>query len=238
MLFRSGKYESTKKTPDGTPKRTIGGRRGSPTGSLQGTPQNLGVDLSILGEFAPLGTIGFTLLDHLSLDIEIQAMEAKGKLRIVSKPSLQVVENEDAEIHVGQQVPVPRGLDPETGQVEVSQEDIGTKLKITPQITEDGNINMFVQIERSTIGDDVVIQGEPYFTINKRNTTSQVRVKDGETIVIGGLVTTDRRKGQQSVPFFSKIPIVGLLFRNRIESKEFDETMIFITPSIVRSEKS
>ena len=230
-----GRYESTKTTSDGTPKRTVGGGRGSPTGSLQGTPQNLGIDLPIVGDFAPFGTIGFTLLDHLSLDIEIQAMESQGKLRIVSKPSLQVVENEDAKIHVGQQVPVPMGLDPETGQVEVSQEDIGTKLNITPQITEDGNINMIVQIERSTIGDEVVIQGEPYFTINKRNTNSQVRVRDGETIVIGGLVTTDDRKGQQSVPFFSKIPIVGLLFRNRTESKEFDELVIFITPTIVSS---
>ncbi|NIO05223.1 MAG: hypothetical protein GTN74_11620, partial [Proteobacteria bacterium] len=206
------------------------------TGSLLGTPQNLGVDLPILGEFAPLGTIGFTLMNNLELDIEIQAMESRGKLKIISKPSLQVVENENAEILVGQQVPVASGLDPETGQVEVAQQDIGTKLNIIPQITEDGNIVMLVQLERSTIGDEVVIQGEPFFTINKRNASSQIRVRDGETVVIGGLVTTDVRETQQGVPFFSKIPLVGLLFRNKTERQDFDETMIFITPNIVSSE--
>ncbi len=179
-----------------------------------------------------------TVLDKLSLDIELQAMEAKGKLKLVSKPSIQVVENENAEILVGQQVPVPQGLDPETGQVEVAQEDIGTLLNITPQITQDGNIVMGVKIERSTIGENVVIQGQPFFTINKRNATSQVRVRDGQTMVIGGLVFTEERKARQSVPFLSKIPIVGVLFRSKTEAKEFDETMIFITPHVVTSEAS
>ena len=233
-----GKYESTSKNPDGTPKRTIGGRRTGTTGpTLQGTSRNLGVDLPIVGDFSPVGTIGFTLLDNLSLDIELQAMEDKGKLKLISKPSIQVVENEDAEILVGSQVPVPKGLDPETGQVEVAQEDVGTKLRITPQITQDGNIVMRVEVERSSIGEEVTIGGAPFFTINKRNATSQVRVKDGETVVIGGLVTTEETENQHSVPFLSKIPILGLMFRNKTESKDFDETMIFITPHVVNSEK-
>ncbi|NIQ39071.1 MAG: hypothetical protein GTN81_10830 [Proteobacteria bacterium] len=229
-----GKYEHT--TGDNERTTAIGGRRNAPPGTILGGSRNLGVNLPLFGEFAPLGTIGYTLLDKLSLDVELQAMEDKGKLRLVSKPSLQVVENENAEILVGSQVPVPRGLDPETGQVEVAQEDIGTKLNIIPQMTQDGRIVMRIEVERSSIGDEVVIQGEPFFTINKRNATSQVRVKDGETVVIGGLVFTGEIKGQQSVPFFSKIPILGLLFRNRTESKEFDETVIFITPTIVGSE--
>ncbi len=239
-----GRYESretTTRTPSGDtlPKTTIGGRRAGTTGgTLQGTSRDLGVDLPLIGEFAPVGTIGYTLLDNLSLDIELQALEDKGKLRLISKPSLQVIENENAEILVGSQVPVPRGLDPETGQVEVAQEDIGTKLNITPQITQDRRIMMRIEVERSSIGDEVVIQGEPFFTINKRNASSQVRVRDGETVVIGGLVFTGEVKGQQSVPFLSKIPIVGLLFRNKTESTEFDETVIFITPNIVSSESS
>jgi type IV pilus assembly protein PilQ len=234
------RHDSSEKKTDGTPERrgAVGGRRGDATGSMLGTPQNLGVNLPLLGEFAPVGTIGYTLLDNLSLDIELQAMESKGKLKLVSKPSLQVVENENAEILVGSQVPVASGLDPETGQVEVRQEEIGTKLNITPQITQDENIVLEVEVERSTIGDDVIIQGQPYFTIDKRNAKSQVRVRDGETIVIGGLVTTDERRTTESVPFVSKIPIVGLLFRSRTESKTFDETMIFLTPHIVSREQS
>lgn len=219
-------------------RQAVGGRRADATGSMADSPQNLGIDLPIVGDFAPVGTIGYTLLDNLSLDIELQALESTGKLKLVSKPSLRVIENESAEILVGSQVPVPRGLDPETGQVEVSQEEIGTKLNIIPQITGDSNVILKVEVERSTIGDNVVIQGEPYFTIDKRNASSQVMVRDGETVVIAGLVSTDERKTQQSVPFFSKIPIVGLLFRNRTESKDFDETMIFLTPHIVKEGKS
>ena len=231
-----GKYQRTD-----TENRTqaVGGRRtGSTGGDLLGNPRQLGIDLPIVGDFAPVGTIGYTLLDNLSLDIELQALESKGRLKLVSKPSLRVVENESAEILVGSQVPVPRGLDPETGQVEVSQEEIGTKLNIIPQITGDSHVVLKVEVERSTIGDNVTIQGEPYFTIDKRNASSQVMVRDGETVVIGGLVSTDERKTQQSVPFFSKVPIVGLLFRNRTESKDFDETMIFLTPHIVKEGKS
>jgi len=218
--------------------QAAGGRRGNATGSMANSPQNLGIDLPIVGDFAPVGTIGYTLLDNLSLDIELQALESTGKLKLVSKPSLRVVENEKAEILVGSQVPVPRGLDPETGQVEVSQEEIGTKLNLVPQIMGDSNVVLKVEVERSTIGDNVTIQGQPYFTIDKRNASSQVMVRDGETVVIGGLVSTDERKTQQSVPFFSKVPIVGLLFRNRTESKDFDETMIFLTPHIVKEGKS
>lgn len=229
-------WESAATTSTGQPQSTIGGRRGSSTGSLQGTDQNLGVDLPLVGEFAPVGTIGYTLLNSFNLDIELQALEEKGKVKIVSRPSLRVIENENAEIHVGQQVPVPRGLDPQTGQVEVAQEDIGTKLNITPQIMEDGSIAMAVKVERSALGDEVVIQGEPFFTINKRNATSQLRVRDGETAVIGGLVTTDERKARRAVPYFSKIPILGLLFRSRVEETEFDELMIFLTPHIVSPE--
>jgi len=164
-------------------------------------------------------------------------MEEKGELEIISRPSIQVVENENAEILVGQQVPVPSGLDPETGQVEVSQEDIGTSLNITPQIMEDGSILMVVEIERSVIGDDVVIQGEPFFTINKQTAASHIRVQDGETIVIGGLIETIERKAHRSVPLLSKIPILGLLFRSKEEEKQFDELMIFLTPHIVNGEK-
>jgi len=197
-------YESSKDT-DGLPKQSIGGRRGSDTGSIQGTSQNLGVDLPITGIFAPIGTIGYTLLDNLSLDIELQAMEEKGKISIVSRPSIQVLENENAEILVGQQVPVAVGLDPETGQTEVDQQDIGTKLNITPQITRDGNVVLNVEIERSALGDTTTIANEEYTTINKRNANSQVRVRNGETVVIGGLMLTEEQKRQRGVPFFSKI---------------------------------
>jgi type IV pilus assembly protein PilQ len=83
-----GKYEHT--STDGR-TQAIGGRRtGTTGGTILGDSRNMGVDLPILGEFAPLGTIGYTFLNNLSLDIELQAMETKGKLQLISKPSLQV----------------------------------------------------------------------------------------------------------------------------------------------------
>ncbi len=81
------------------------------------------------------------------------------------------------------------------------------------------------------------VQGEPFFTINKQTAASHIRVQDGETIVIGGLIETIERKAHRSVPLFSKIPILGLLFRSKQEEKQFDELMIFLTPHIVNGEK-
>jgi type IV pilus assembly protein PilQ len=227
-------------TSTGTPpKTTIIGQPLGPLNpaTLTPDPQNFVVNAPIIGEFSPVLRMGYILLDNLSLDIELQAMESQGKLKIISKPSVQVVENENADIIVGSQVPVPRGFDPQSGNVLVDQTNVGTTLSLVSQIAQDGSVSMVVKVERSAVGPNVIIQGQQFFTIDKKDATSNVRVKDGETVVIGGLLRTEERKDRSGVPVLSRIPILGLAFGNRTENKIFDETMIFLTPRILNPEK-
>jgi type IV pilus assembly protein PilQ len=114
---------------------------------------------------------------------------------------------------------------------------VGTKLKITPQITRDGSIFMLVDVETSEISGQTTIQGEPYDTLGTKRATTQVLVKDGETVVIGGLLSTRKEENRDRVPFLSRVPIMGLLFKRKEDVSEYRELMIFITPQIAAQVK-
>jgi len=168
-----------------------------------------------------------------NLDIELSAMEDTGDVEIISKPSVLVVQNQVAEIFVGEKVPVAEGYDAETAQVSIRMEDVGTKLHITPQITRDGSIFMLVDLEKSEIVGETTIQGFSYDTIGTKRASTQVLVGDRETVVIGGLLSTKKQANRDRVPFLSRVPIVGMLFKSKEDISEYRELMIFITPQIV-----
>jgi len=212
------------------------GKREDPKGTLRlGGPA--GGDIVDLPVVNPAGIFSLGWLSSKvairNLDIELSALEETGDVKIVSKPSVLVVQNQGAEIFVGEKVPVAEGYDAETAQVSIRLEEVGTILKITPQITPDGSIFMLVGVEKSEILGTTTIQGQEYDTLGTKRASTQVLVKDGETVVIGGLLSTRREENRDRVPFLSRVPIVGLLFKSKEDISEFDELMIFITPQLV-----
>jgi type IV pilus assembly protein PilQ len=212
------------------------GRRERPKGTITfgGAAGGDVVDLPVIN---PTGIFSLGWLSTAaglrSLDIELSALEAIGDVKIVSKPSVLVVQNQGAEIFVGEKVPVAEGYDAETAQVSIRLEDVGTKLKITPQITRDGSIFMLVDVEKSEISGQTVIQGQPFDTLGTKRASTQVLVSDGDTVVIGGLLSTRKEANRDRVPFLSKVPIVGLIFKSKEDISEYRELIIFITPQIV-----
>jgi type IV pilus assembly protein PilQ len=212
------------------------GRRERPKGTLtiDGSAAGDVVNLPVIN---PAGTISLGWISSAvglqRLDIELSALEEAGDVKIVSKPSVLVVQNQPAEIFVGEKVPVAEGYDAETAQVSIRLEDVGIKLKITPQITRDGSVFMLVDVEKSEISGQTVIQGQPYDTLGTKRASTQVLVKDAETVVIGGLLSTRKEANRDRVPFLSKVPIVGLLFKSKEDISEYRELMIFITPQVV-----
>jgi type IV pilus assembly protein PilQ len=212
------------------------GRRERPKGTLtvDGSAAGDVVNLPVLN---PAGTISLGWISSAvglqRLDVELSALEEAGDVKIVSKPSVLVVQNQAAEIFVGEKVPVAEGYDAETAQVSIRLEDVGTKLKITPQITRDGSVFMLVDVEKSEISGQTVIQGQLYDTLGTKRASTQVLVKDAETVVIGGLLSTRKEANRDRVPFLSKVPIVGLLFKSKEDISEYRELMIFITPQVV-----
>jgi len=215
--FRAGK------TSDRKGDITLGG---SALGDIVNLPVTSPAGLFSLGWLSSTAALR-------NLDIELSALEETGDVRIVSKPSVLVVQNQVAEIFVGEKVPVAEGYDAETAQVSVRLEDVGIKLNITPQITRDGSIFMLVDVEKSEISGETVIQGQPYDTIGTKRASTQVLVKDGDTVIIGGLLSTRKEANRERVPFLSRVPIVGLLFKSKEDISEYRELMIFITPQVV-----
>ncbi len=212
------------------------GKKDSPKGTLTfGGPG--GGDVVDLPVTNPAGVFNLGWLSSTAalrqLDIELSALEETGDVKIVSKPSVLVVQNQEAEIFVGEKVPVAEGLEAETFQVSVRLEDVGTKLRITPQITRDGSIFMLVNVETSEISGTTTIQDQEFDTIGTKRADTQVLVRDGETVVIGGLLSTRKEENRDRVPFMSRVPIVGLLFKSKEDISEYRELIIFITPQVV-----
>lgn len=181
------------------------------------------------------GVLGFTLgsLGSRYLDVQLSALEKADKINIISYPSILVMQNQSAEIHVGSEVPVITGFEADTGEAKVEYKKIGVKLGIIPQITSEDSIFMTINIEKSARGEIWILRGQSYSTIDTKNAFTQVVVKNNETVVIGGLYTKKTTKVSSGVPYLSKIPLLGCLFSYKSDDTQDEELLIFITPEIM-----
>lgn len=180
----------------------------------------------------PAGAISFGIARAFwALEARISAIEAAGKGKTISNPKILTVDNEQAVIKHGAQIPVTTRT--QDGTFSTQYKDANLKLTVTPQISPDGTVYMKLEItkdEPDFSRTDAL--GNP--TINSRQATTQLYVKDGETVVIGGIIKTKESDNEKSVPGLSKIPLLGLLFKNSAVANESEELLIFITPRIVR----
>jgi type IV pilus assembly protein PilQ len=162
------------------------------------------------------GGVGFTLghiANTLSLDLRLSAGESMSKVKILANPKVLVIQNEQAVINLGSQLPIPK-TDAE-GNRTVEWKDVGIKLDVTPQITNDKRVFMDINIENSTQGDNVQTTEGAMFSINTTRAQSKVLIADGETTVIGGIFVEQTSGQSDSIPGLSKIPILGWLFKNK-----------------------
>jgi type IV pilus assembly protein PilQ len=187
------------------------------------------------------GAIGISfgkLGGKLSLDLQLSAMQTTGNGRILSNPKVLTVNNKEAKISSGTDIPIrivsataqSVGGSINTAGVQIISASLA--LSAIPTITTDKKISMAIKVEKSEPDFGHEVDGIP--TIVKRDATAEVVVNDGETIVLGGIITKNEAESESAVPFLSKIPILGWLFKNKSTSKTEDELMIFITPTIVK----
>jgi general secretion pathway protein D len=172
----------------------------------------------------------------------VSALSANAGNNILSTPSLLTLDNEEASIVVGQNIPVITGSYAQTGSATspdnpfqtISREDIGIKLKVTPSISPDGTVRMQIEQEVSSI--DNSAQSAAGIITNKRNVNTAVQINDGDVVVLGGLIDDSARNNQQKVPGLGDIPVVGNLFRYRETQTSKRNLMVFIRPIIVHSD--
>jgi general secretion pathway protein D len=194
---------------------------------------------------APTGfTVGVARVQDTGTNFAamLRAIRGTANTNIISTPSTVTLDNQEAQIKVAQEVPFVTGSFSSTqggtttpGVVNpfqtIQRQDVGTILKITPQITDDGNVLMKIEIEASALAESS--QEAVDLITNKRTITTNVLARDGEIVVLGGLIADQLREGEQRVPFLGAIPVIGELFKTRSVEKTKTNLMVFIRPKVL-----
>jgi general secretion pathway protein D len=171
----------------------------------------------------------------------LRALRGDTNTNILQTPSIITLNNEEAEIKVAQEVPFLTGSFSNTGGGNngsvnpfqtIQREEVGTILKITPQINEGDVVKLKIEQEDSNVAQGV--QGAVDLVTNKRTFTTTVLVDNGGIIVLGGLITDVARESENRVPILGSIPLIGELFKTRSGNKEKRNLMVFIRPTILR----
>jgi len=193
----------------------------------------------------PGTTLGWGAVDSkLSMAVILNALETQGNANILSTPSLLTLDNEEAYITVGQNVPFVTGSYSNTGGANtvqnpfqtIERENVGITLKVTPQVNEGDSVVLDIVQEVSSISQQLLAAAD--VITNERKIETKVLASDGDVVVLGGLVKEDVQDSQQGVPILQDIPLLGRLFRNDIVSVTKSNLLVFIRPTIVRDQSA
>jgi type IV pilus assembly protein PilQ len=179
---------------------------------------------------ATAGTLAVSLFSagaNRFLNLELSALEAEGKGKIISSPRVVTADQQAAIIEQGEEIPYQQATS--SGATSIQFKKANLKLEVTPQITPDGNIILMVDVAKDSRG---VAVGSS-FAINTKHVKTNVQVENGGTVVLGGIFTQTEIDGLTKVPFFGDIPLLGHLFRSSSKTRDRTELLIFITPHVV-----
>lgn len=195
---------------------------------------------TIQGDFTALGSLLGGLNGFLVGVVEdgwgavVQAVSTDTNSNILATPHLTTMDNEEAFFIVGQEVPILTGSSASANNDNpfqtVERKEVGTKLKVTPQINEGTAIQLLIEQEVSSVSGATSVD----IAINKREIKTTVIVDDGGTIVLGGLIDEDVQESVSKVPLLGDIPFLGHLFKSTSVTKRKRNLMVFIRPKIIR----
>ncbi len=228
---------------DGTQDNFLIGLFNQPIGGVSLADVAAGLDDPSSVTAAPGGlTIGGARIEDTGTNFGaiLRALRGDGNTNIVSVPSIITMDNEEAQIKVAQEVPFVTGSFTNTGGTggavnpfqTIQREEVGTILKITPQITSDDTILIKIEQEASSLAADS--RGAVDLITNKRTISTRVLVDDGGMVVLGGLISDSLQESEQRVPGLGRIPLIGELFRVRSSKKVKTNLLVFIRPRILR----
>lgn len=191
----------------------------------------------------PGTTLGWGVVDDsLSMTVILNALQSQGNANILSTPSLLTLDNEEAYITVGQQVPFVTGSFSNTGAANgaanpfqtIERQNVGITLRVTPQVNEGDSVVMDIVQEVSSISQQLLAASD--VITNERKIETKVLAKDGSVVVLGGLVKDDVQDSEQRVPILGDIPFLGRLFRNDVVSVTKSNLLVFIRSTIIRDD--
>lgn len=180
------------------------------------------------------------------LNSVLTTLAKKSKLNVLASPHILARDNKEAQIEIGDEVPVATGLvqQPATGGEsativttgQIQYRTVGTILKVTPRITDRNMVTMEISQESSQLGEVTLVAGQGFQAFSTRKATTTATVESGHTLLLGGLISQQKNKSRSGIPLLSSIPILGYLFSNTIESYDKTELLVLVTPRVVRNQ--
>ena len=200
-----------------------------PTGTNAPNRYNVNLPVSSPAGSWALGILG----NNYIVDLELSAAQSETQANIISSPRVITANQKEATIEQGVEIPYQQSAS--SGATTIQFKKAVLSLKVTPQITPDNRIILDLDVRDDSVGTVVVASGGVNVpSINTREIATQVLVNDGQTVVLGGILSTTQREDDTKVPYLGDIPVLGMLFRQTQHTDDKDELMIFITPKIVR----
>jgi type IV pilus assembly protein PilQ len=175
-------------------------------------------------------TIAFSLFSSAAnrfLNLELSALEADGKGKIISSPRVVTEDNVPAVIEQGVELPYQQATS--SGATSITFKKANLRLEVTPQVTPDGNVVLDVDVSKDSKGENTAAG----FAINNQHVKTKVMVENGGTVVLGGIYQQSETDNDSKVPLFGDLPVVGYLFKTTARSTSKTELLVFITPKIV-----
>ena len=165
----------------------------------------------------------------------INTLVASGKAKILANPKISALDGKEAEINIGSRIPyaVPAGSTSTSTQWTVQYIDAGVNLKILPNVASDGTIISTIKPEVSNVSEWRTTSAGEFPVISTRNASVTVRIKDGETLVIGGLLNESNRENLSGIPGLSQVPLVGGLFQRKVTETTRTDVIFLITPHLM-----
>jgi general secretion pathway protein D len=179
----------------------------------------------------------------LNLGALARALENDQRANVLSTPNILTLDNEEAKIVVGQNVPFVTGSYTQSTNTStnpfqtIERKDIGLTLRVTPQVAEGGAVKLKVFQEVSSVVPSSSTVKSADLITNKRSIENTVLVDDGQTVVIGGLISDDTKNGDSKVPLLGDIPVIGNLFKYQTRNRDKTNLMVFLRPIVIRDGK-
>jgi type IV pilus assembly protein PilQ len=194
-------------------------------------PQRYNVNLPVAN---PAGSLAYMLLGRdFLIDLELSAAQAEGRGEVISTPRVITANQREASIEQGVEIGYQESAS--SGATTITFKKAVLSLRVTPQVTPDNRIILDLNVKKDSIGQIFVGAGGAQIpSIDTREITTQVLVNDGQTVVLGGILETERRETEKKVPYLGDIPVLGRIFKTTGRTNNKDELLIFVTPKILR----